>query len=313
MAEIGIDTSLTLREYFGHRQNLPDAVRQHLDEASGNAGFRLAEYFGRGCRLPHEVWEWLNRDAVFDDPLLSRFVAPFPPTHLMENVSGLISESGFASHGADFWEVLSKLSPKPLDRFESVLDFGCGCGRLARMFLGHPGEVSGCDIDAQHIAWIRENLTYCSGYLTKPDALLPFYDGAFEFIVSVSIFTHLSESSQDLLLKELRRIAKDNAVLLLTIHGERALERALTEPKIWEMIAVDKDRFEDARESFQKGQYGFILQHGHLTTDTYDYGISFAPKSYIDARWGELFNVEMHASGALHDWQDVIVLRPKKQ
>ena len=153
MAEIEINKNLTLGEYFATRQTVPDAVRRHVGEASGNAGLSLNEYFRRGCTLPHEVWEWLNRDGAFDDPLLSRFVAPFPPPNLMENVSGLVSENGFASHGADFWGVLSRLSPKPLDRFASVLDFGCGCGRLARMFLGHPGKVSGCDIDAQHITW----------------------------------------------------------------------------------------------------------------------------------------------------------------
>ncbi len=45
-----------------------------------------------GCRLPLDQWAWLNRTGIFDDPTLRKYVSPFPPPDLMENVSGLTSE-----------------------------------------------------------------------------------------------------------------------------------------------------------------------------------------------------------------------------
>jgi SAM-dependent methyltransferase len=103
--------------------------------------------YQQGCQMPLEEWIWLNRSGIFEDPELRRYVAAFPPSDLMENVCGLRSEQDFASHGADLFVAISKASPKPLTEYGHILDFGCGCGRLARMFKGHPHRVSGCDID----------------------------------------------------------------------------------------------------------------------------------------------------------------------
>ena len=265
----------------------------------------------QGCKLPPEAWAWLNREGAFTDPKLSEFAAPFPPANLMSNVSGLVSERDFASHGADFWLALSNLAPRPLAQFWSILDFGCGCGRLGRMFKGHPGHVHGCDIDARHINWVRQYLSFYDAQLTQPDASLPYSDGKFDLIVSISILTHLSEYSQDLLLGELHRITQKAGLLMLTIHGERAMERAVNETRIYDMINVDRQRFERAKGRFDAGEHAFVLQEGHLTAANFQYGITFIPRAYVSSHWSKWFHIERHASGALHDFQDVIVLRPR--
>jgi SAM-dependent methyltransferase len=49
----------------------------------------------------------------------------------------------------------------PLDQYASVLDFGCGCGRLARQFLQQqprPGRYLGFDRHAGMIDWCRSQL-----------------------------------------------------------------------------------------------------------------------------------------------------------
>lgn len=263
------------------------------------------------CTSPAEAWAEFNRTEVFERPELRTHVAPFPPRDLMQNVSGLTSERDFASHGADFWIALSQASAKPLSSYASVLDLGCGCGRLARMFRGHPGEIHGCDIDARHVAWIRQSLDYMQVELTKPDAPLPYGDGRFELIISISVFTHLNEASQDVLLAELARVASRRGTLLLTIHGERALERAQRERAIFEMISVDPRAFERAAEQFERGRHAFILQNGHLTNADFDYGITFIPKAYVLEHWSRWFTLKRHVSGALHDFQDVLVLEPR--
>jgi len=311
------DSDPTLKKYFGQEAAVPPEVWAGMCRDASNLDLPISGYFGQGCNLPREVWAWLNREGAFSHPPLSKFVAPFPPQELMENVSGPISERGFASHGADFWLALSGLVDRPLPKFSSILDYGCGCGRLARMFKGYTGNFYGCDINSQHINWLGQNIAYCSAFLTKPDATLPYASGEFDLIISISILTHLSEHSQELLLSELFRTARPGAVLLLTVHGERAMERVINEPKIWEMISVDKKLFDESKSRFDQGEYGFIQQWDQYpwcdpNSDHFPYGVSFIPQSYISSRWAKWFHIHKFASGAVHDWQDVIVMQPRK-
>jgi SAM-dependent methyltransferase len=267
--------------------------------------------YSPGCRLPALTWAQFNREIAFDEPGLAQYAAPFPPKALMENVSGLTNERDFASHGADFWIALSEVSPKPLTDYRAILDFGCGCGRLARMFKGHPGQVDGCDIDPRHVDWVRANLPYVSATRTEPNHSLPYEDARFDLIVSISVFTHLDEASQDLLLAELRRVTRPGGVLLVTTHGERALRRAMHEPAIWEMLAVDRALFESARARFERNEHAFIRQQGHLTTDDFQYGITLTSRAYVARHWSKWFSVEKYVSGAIHDFQDIVVLRAR--
>jgi len=283
--------------------------------------------YSLGCALPVEDWIHLNRIAVFEDSTLRQYVSPFPPQTLMQNTTGLTSESDFASHGADFWVALSQASPKPLNKFSSILDFGCGCGRLARMFKGHPGHIAGCDIDHRHVEWCSAALGYMETKLSSVRPPIPFSDREFEAVISISIFTHLNEISQDQFLQELARVCRPDGLLFLTIHGSRALERALAEPQIKAMLDMSDDLFQAARKKFADGQHAFILQQGHLTTtnkatlkgvltkkvisDPFEYGITFIPESYLRAHWGQWFDIIDYRVGALHDFQDVVVLRRK--
>ena len=273
--------------------------------------------YSLGCRLPIAEWVHLNRTAIFANPALRNYASPFPPKVLMENTSGLTSESDFASHGSDFWIALSQASPKPLSEFASVLDFGCGCGRLARMFKGHPGRIAGCDIDQRHVEWCSAALEYMETKLSSVRPPIPFADNEFDAVISISVFTHLNESSSEQFLQDLARVCRPRGILFLTIHGKRALDRAISEPPIRTMLNIREDLFQAARQEFSKGRHAFILQHGHLTTvgmnsDSFEYGITFVAEDYVRTKWSQWFDVIDYRVGALHDFQDIVVLRPKK-
>ena len=281
--------------------------------------------YSLGCRLPVDIWADFNRTLAFKDIRLRKYAAPFPPVELMQITSGLTKVSDFASHGADFWIALSKASPKPLSEYDSILDFGCGCGRLARMFKGYLGYLAGCDIDHRLVTWCSEVLKYMDVKLSSVKPPIPFSDNLFGAIISVSIFSHLNESSQDQFLQELNRVCRPGGRIFLTIHGKRALERAVSEPHIKEMLLVDEDLFQAAVKKFINGQHGFILQQGHLTTtgknklpekkiisEPYDYGITFIPETYLYNHWTQWFDIIDYRAGAIHDFQDIVVLEPKK-
>jgi SAM-dependent methyltransferase len=286
--------------------------------------------YEQGCCMPLADWVSLNRTEIFRDRRLRKYVSPFPPRRLMQNVSGLVTEQAFARHGADFYIALSEAAPKPLTGFRSILDFGCGCGRLARMFKGHPRLIDGCDIDRRHVKWINDSLDFMRAKLSSVKPPIPYVDGEFEAVISISIFTHLNEQSQDQFLRELQRVTAPGGRLFLTVHGERALTRAVNEPGIRAMLGVPDDRFTAARAAFARGEHAFILQFGHLTTmhreeqsllqklrrkvidEPFEYGITFIPESYLRKHWGQWFEILDYRIGALHDFQDIVVLEPRK-
>jgi hypothetical protein len=67
----------------------------------------------------------------------------------------------------------------------------------------------------------------------------------------------------------------------------------------------------DAARAALRGGTGFcfVRQNGHLTSDAYEYGITFISEAYIKQRWSEYFDLETVSVGGIHDFQDIVVLR----
>ncbi|MFG1303918.1 class I SAM-dependent methyltransferase [Xanthobacter autotrophicus] len=239
-------------------------------------------------------------------------IAPFPPADLMHNTTGLTEPRDFASHGVHFMRALSKLSPTALCDFRSVLDFGVGVGRVARLFHGFQGRYVGMDVDERHIAWVDRSLTHVEGVRTWPRHRLPAPDRSFDAVISISVFSHLSEADHLFYLDELARVTVPGAVLFLSVHGERALRRAREEERIFAMLDIPADALDAAAGSLHGGRgYAFIRQNGHLTSAAYDYGITFVSQDYVRSEWAKRFEVAAIGAGALHDFQDVVILRAR--
>lgn len=270
-----------------------------------------ADKIAAGINGDLQDWLAFNLTGAFALPDGLKHVAPFPPAELMQNTTGLTSNSDFASHGCDILKALSSASDKPLREFDAVLDFGVGVGRLARMFKGFRGRYAGVDVDRRHVEWVASALKYVDAYATEPGYTLPFRGACFDCVISVSVFTHMNERDQRFYLGELARVANSGATLLLTVHGERALIRAETEPQIFEMLWVPAESIPQTRAAFSTSGFNFILQQGHLTSSRYEYGITFISEEYIKRVWSDYFDIVRLCPGAIHDFQDVVVLRAR--
>ena len=256
-----------------------------------------------------ESWLQLNIEGMRSEEGRA-LLAPYPPSELMEVTTGLTDPMHFAEHGVHFVKALSQASPEPLNSFDSILDFGCGVGRLARLFKGGKAKYTGVDVDARTVEWVSANLDYVDAKLSIPKSPLPLASGSFDAVISISVFTHMNEADQFFYLGELKRVTLPGATLLLTVHGSRALERALTEEFVFNLISCPREEVEDAKKTLSSGNgYKFILQPGHLTSDNYDYGITFINEEYIQDHWSKYFDVLKVVEGAIHDFQDVVVLR----
>src|SRR4029450_9533168 len=109
--------------------------------------------------------------------------------------------------------------------YAAVLDFGCGCGRVARQLIQQrpaPGRYLGFDRHAGMVDWCRAHLAPAAPgfefqhhnvlhpYLNPGGAPghLPFpgENEAFTLVVAWSVFTHLLEEDAEFYLREVGRV-----------------------------------------------------------------------------------------------------------
>jgi SAM-dependent methyltransferase len=154
---------------------------------------------------------------------------PLPPARMMYTVISTRWAVTFLDSGAtivDSIETALRSSGTSLSNFDSILDFGCGCGRLIRHLPKYTtAQLFGCDYNPELVAWCAKNLsigTFATNTLQPP---LPYSDRSFDFVYARSVFTHLSEHGQAEWLEELGRVIKPGGILYLTMHGEQFFEQ----------------------------------------------------------------------------------------
>jgi SAM-dependent methyltransferase len=150
---------------------------------------------------------------------------PLPPARLRTQVGPLHADAGFflasGRHNADLLRELLREQDTAVEELESLLDWGCGCGRVLRHWAGLPGtRVHGCDIDPKMVAWCDENLPFADVRVNALSPPLPYGDAGFELVYAFSVMTHLSEALQHSWLRELHRVLRPGGYLLFSTLGE---------------------------------------------------------------------------------------------
>jgi SAM-dependent methyltransferase len=162
---------------------------------------------------------------------------------------------------------------------ESILDYGCGYGRVTRWFRAAfpAARIDVTDLDQQAVDWCAAHL------LCKPVGLaLPL--SAYDFIWVGSVFTHLSAHAAEVLLEQLLSALKPNGVLALTTHGRPAVMRMDdfdwdNDKRDWMHFRLGRERFEQAAAGYRASGYGYVDYPGHK-----DYGICIASGSWYSDR-----------------------------
>lgn len=286
------------------RRHDPGRVRQLFEKHVGPPPDEAIE----GMSGPLPQWLKFNIGSALLSARSADHAAPFPPEQLMYHTTGLTKDRDFAHHGADILRALSAASPKPLNTLEAVLDFGVGVGRVARYFKGFSGRYVGVDIDQANLDWVLKALPWVEATVTEPGAPLPFEAAAFDGVISVSVFTHVDRSTTEFYVKELHRVTRRGGIVFVTLHGERALARALAEETVAGLMGVARERLELAASNVAKEGFDFAEQHTHLTRSNYRYGTTFLSQAGAESIFGRRFRVLNFVPGAIHSFQDLIVL-----
>ncbi|MCU7874122.1 MAG: class I SAM-dependent methyltransferase [Candidatus Thiodiazotropha sp. (ex Lucinoma borealis)] len=252
--------------------------------------------------LEHCISHGLHEDrpgisqSIKDHMLYSPTESP-PPEHLRKRVHGDESLSNFENAGRLIsYNIHSSInSISGLDENNRILDFGCGCGRVVSYLSRFPDKNSfyGTDIDGEVIAWCQSELSNLGAFVTnKAIPPLPFEDGFFDIIYSISVFTHLPEEMQFLWLEELRRVTRRDGYLLLTTHGEELFSEA---PDIYKR---------------QLGKDGFFYSVGNGTEGLPDfYQTTFHTDAYIHEQWSKYFEIERILKKGIMSHQDLVICK----
>jgi hypothetical protein len=118
---------------------------------------------------------------------------PIPPAKLIVLVTGSADTAWYTEGGRlgseSLCGILRQAGVSPAD-FDSILDFGCGCGRVIRRWRSITrAALHGTDYNPQLVAWCRHNLPFANLQSNTLEPRLNYADQQFEFAYALSVFT----------------------------------------------------------------------------------------------------------------------------
>jgi SAM-dependent methyltransferase len=152
---------------------------------------------------------------------------PFPPADLIDLVIGTKEIAWYQLGGLFMHQAIMTFLLRngiSIESLRSILDFGCGCGRIIRWWaaLRIQCEIWGSDYNPLLIEWCQKELSSMAKFTVNgAQPPLEFSDDKFELVYAYSVFTHFSRDMQQPWLKELARVVKPGGYLLLTVYGIR--------------------------------------------------------------------------------------------
>jgi ubiquinone/menaquinone biosynthesis C-methylase UbiE len=146
----------------------------------------------------------------------------------------------------------------------------------------------GSDIDAEAIAWCKSEIQSTGTFVVNDHMPpLPFDDEYFDFVYSISIFTHIPEEMQFAWLSELRRVIKIGSFAVLSTHSPdlipAAVKKTLQNPGFYYHVGQDTEGL----PTFYRTAY-----HSH---------------EYIYKRWSEYFAIRKIIPKGIAQFQDLVL------
>jgi ubiquinone/menaquinone biosynthesis C-methylase UbiE len=283
-------------------KNNPD-VEEHVAKIPGYTGWRQfveRGYLENRVGVSTSVYESVRRkkNRQIDEVI--------PPPYLRARVHGGIGIESFEEAGrilaSNVFEYLAQdIRAGPEYR---VLDFGVGCGRVLRRLdvlcreKSSPNQIRwyGCDIDNRAIEWCQRYLSAIGEFIVNdPHPPLPFPDQYFDFIYSISIFTHLPEDMQFAWLGELNRVLKLGGNAILSAHSFDDLPRNHKENG-------------QIKDQINRGfHYNIGIDKTEGLPDFYQ--VSYHTREYIQREWSKYFAIEEFKERGIANHQNLILCR----
>jgi O-antigen biosynthesis protein len=124
-----------------------------------------------------------------------------------------------------------------------VLDIACGQGYGSAILGQRARSVCGVDIDAASVArastlYPNAHLRFAAGSCTA----IPAQDRSFDVVVSFETIEHITE--HELFLQEIRRVLRDDGVLIISTPDKVVYNKQLANPNPFHVRELTRDEFE---------------------------------------------------------------------
>ncbi len=228
---------------------------------------------------------------------------PIPPLELIQHVDELSSGEFYLMKGVqnfhEFWQIIERHADPT--RIQSMLDWGCGSGRITGFFLHYSPieDVHGCDIDSKAIEWANQHLKPGQFQTIGPYPPTIYKNEQFDLVAGFSVMTHLNEDNQRAWLEEIHRITKPSGLVITTVHGMTAARTILTNQQVESM---------KARGIFDKGHDSRL---DGIAPDDY-YRAIFQTPEYIYTHWEKWFHIEEIIEHGASNYHDIVVMRKRE-
>lgn len=210
-------------------------------------------------------------------------------------MSGTSDRKAFETIGRDVARDLVRSASPFLGDVDTVLDFGVGCGRVARHIASLIGDtdLTGVDVDDHAIRWCNRHLS--GRYIAiRSDSPLPFQPKSFDFVYAVSVFTHLDAAMQRFWLSELSRIVRpDGCLVITTLSPQLAYSRP--------------DMSAEQRQQLAESGFVYLPGHGRFNENT-----AFQSRDSLSVTFPRLTLVH-HETYGLAKYQDIAVFTLSSQ
>jgi ubiquinone/menaquinone biosynthesis C-methylase UbiE len=143
----------------------------------------------------------------------------------------------------DYWEKTLQNPPKSfiklfeqeeayikrsIKKGEKILDVGCGTGRTILSIVDVAENITGLDIDPKAIEDTKKNTANHKNVdiVLGSATSIPFEDKTFDVVVFSMTLVNL-DTEKSKALSEMKRVAKDNAKIIVSVYSEKATEERM--------------------------------------------------------------------------------------
>lgn len=299
---------------FSKKNNLQRKLEDYLIRS--NSLYERDENLQKRFSSPedYDFKKYIDTEAILYIREIQEAGIPFPPWQEMITVGGETDLRLFLSIGYACFQSVINNSHLNAGFPIKVLDFGVGCGRTMRFFYRDYKKFlcHGCDVDERAIDYLKKSIPFISAKVSGNLPPLPYTDDFFDFVYSISVFTHLDLNSFNSWIKEMSRILKKDAVLEISLHGVRAFSTIKNDAQKRSLIGINDDDFESKINSFQNDGFAWMKQPvGSKDIDISQFGITFISRERFEIISEPYFSIIDYLDGELGGWQDLVVLKKK--
>ncbi len=237
-----------------------------------------------------DFWYWVNTTG-YRQVARRQLLPSLPPAEIQRHYNWKTGESNL-EFGFQIYQLLKQLMEQhrgAIGENTTILDFGCGWGRMLRFFLKdtRPSNLWGVDVSEEAVQVCKQTNRWCNFDLVQSVPPSTFRDGMFDLVYAYSVFSHLSEEVHAKWIAEFHRIMKPGALLVLTTQPRKFItatrDAQLGQTTNVRNIATAFPDVEQALRDYDSGKYCF---GSGKRADGGTFGVACISKSYVLEHWG---------------------------